>query len=78
MASAARNEARWRRQRKVHTKWNRGMEASKASHTPGKQKTEWCQADKTKRFMAGRSRAYKHSQYAAWCAKMDSINRRGA
>jgi hypothetical protein len=76
MASAARNQARWRRKGIIHTKWREEKRAK--SQTPGRQKTEWCQADKTKRFMATKSRSYKHPRYQQWCEKMDSINRRKA
>lgn len=37
-----------------------------ASRTPGKEKVEACQANHIDRFMAKRSRSYKHRDFAAW------------
>jgi hypothetical protein len=39
---------------------------SKGSHTPGSQKTKQCQTTPLKKFLAKRSRSYKHPQYENW------------
>jgi hypothetical protein len=46
----------------------------RGSQTPGRAKAESCQADVMKKFMARRSRSYKHPLYGQWCARMDSLN----
>lgn len=56
--------------------WNKRKieKKNRGSQTPGKSKVESCQADVMKKYMAKRSRSYKHSGYADWCKRMDSLN----
>lgn len=51
---------------------------SRASQTPGKKKGESCRADFMKKFMARRSRSYKHPLYSQWCRACDAMNGRKA
>jgi len=48
----------------------------KGSQTPGKTKGETCKADAMDKFMAKRSRSYKHPLYAQWCKKVDRWHNR--
>lgn len=41
----------------------------KGSGTPGKTKSEACQADQHKKYFAKSSRSYKHPDYPAWSDK---------
>ena len=55
------------------TKVNR--KKTKQSQTPGKAKRQdTCQATKQDKYMARRSRSYKHSEYEVWCQKYSKIN----
>lgn len=48
----------------------------KGSQTPGKTKGVTCKADAMDKYMAKRSRSYKHPLYSAWCRKVDRQNGR--
>lgn len=40
---------------------------ARGSRTPGSTKGDNCKASKKERFMAKRSRSYKHPEYENWC-----------
>lgn len=44
------------------------------SRTPGSQKGERCQAKPLQRYMAKKSRSYKHHSYRTWCEEMNKRN----
>ena len=39
---------------------------SRGSSTPGSTKTKQCQTTVLKKYLAGRSRSYKHPQFTNW------------
>lgn len=48
----------------------------KGSQTPGSTKGVTCKADTLDKFMAKRSRSYKHPLYGDWCKKCDKYHGR--
>lgn len=55
-------------------KRNKDKKARKGNQTPGHTKVERCQSNVLRKYMASRSRSYKHPEYPTWYLKTKRWN----